>query len=859
MKKAVLSCILAHFLYIYSSPLLAQSTDNEKYLPELPAIQVQVLPFSQKMGTQILTAEDIAKRPTRNGSLTDLLKNNPNVRFSNTNNTSLAGGELEPENISFHGEKFYNNNFMIDGLANNNNIDPVTSSTGIPNDLQGVPNGNNAWDFPAGGAQSLWIDSHLIGSLEVFDSNISAKYGHFTGGVIDAKIKEPNFKRPSGRISWRSTRDDWASFHIDEKIKDDFEKTNFMYFQPQFTKNFYSASFNQPLNDKTSILLSYNRQESEIPYYHQVLNRWTNQQRLNETYLLKGLYQANDKNNLSLTAIYAPHSSEMYRRNYKDGGYKNQGGGYRANLDWKHLADWGSVKTTIGYQHDKNSSKNQGEHYYPWYAQFRNQKSKTIDWASTNPANTGNQNALQGGYGHTATEKQSITVKQDYSLKPFQFLNGEHHIDFGLEYHQEKADYHRFKDTFIHATPTWNTKVQCDSQDKACIQGEQFQAIRLRYPARDLSATVNRYELYAEDTAKIGRLELISGLRIAYDDFMKNLNISPRFSFTADIFDNEKTKLFGGLNRYHANHLFAYKLKNKISFYEQETRKINTDGTLSDWTKTRENERTANMHSHQVANLDTPYSDEINLGIRQQIADSLWTFKWVKRHSKKSFARHEVKETVNNKTTIVDAYLDNSGWSKAETFSLGIQPTTPISFDGLDVNWALDVSWAKKRKQNTANDYNSTSDDDFTKVIYDGKLMNKADLPSFDYNIPWQANASIDMYFPELNLTWGHNLAYRTGYTGHSSRKRQCPDYHIDICGDYTGNVDAYEITHFSDRISYDMRFAYKQPIFKNQSLELTLDVNNVFDKKMATSSGFNSSINYEMGRNFWLGVAYNF
>lgn len=121
--------------------------------------------------------------PTGNGSVPELLKNNPNVQFANTANSSNTPGELAPENVSFHGEKFYNNNFMIDGLSNNNNINHGANK-GV---LDGDPDGYSPIDLPAGGTQSFWINSELIESLEVFDSNISAKYGDFTGGVVDAE------------------------------------------------------------------------------------------------------------------------------------------------------------------------------------------------------------------------------------------------------------------------------------------------------------------------------------------------------------------------------------------------------------------------------------------------------------------------------------------------------------------------------------------------------------------------------------------------------------------------------------------------------------------------------------------------
>lgn len=850
MKKTTLALFLSPFFSCFVSSAWANPTDGED-LPTLNAIPVTIVPFSQKMGTQTLTAEQIAKFPTRNGSLTELLKHNPNVHFSNTVNSSTAGGELEPETVSFHGEKFYNNNFMIDGLSNNNNIDPIATS-GTAGKLGDLVAGYNAWDLPAGGDQSLWIDSSLIKSLEVFDSNVSAKYGNFTGGVIDAKIKEPDSKRASGRISWRSTRDSWAKFHLDEKIRDDFEKGDFIYYQPRFTKNYYSASYNQPLTDKASVLFSYNRSESEIPTYQSWASNWRKQQRLNENYLIKGLYKFDGGDTLSATAMYAPHSTSTFRRGIKDGGFTNQGGGYRLNFDWKHLAKWGKVNTTLGYQQDENTIENESDHYYPWYHRFGSNTSKVVTWA-TGLSSPRQQTGLQGGYGKYATDKKSFTAKQDYEFSPFDLWASEHHLNAGWEYFHDDVKYQRFKETTLGGSMVWNNNVICEPKDDGCITGEQYTSVRLLYPARQLSAKMNRFAGYLEDNIKLGRVDLTTGVRVSYDDFLKNTTISPRFSFTADIFNDKRTRVFGGWNRYHSNSYYSYALKKGISTNTQQNRSLK-DGKLSEWNDVRTFERTGSKYSHDIKGLETPYSDEINLGLTQNIADTLWTFKWVNRHSKKSFARSQTRNENG------EQIMDNSGWSKADTFSLMVTPEQPISFDGLDLNWSLSAQWSK-HKQNTANDYDTTNAQDELKVIYEQKLMDKDELPAMDYHTPWSVYANIDMLFPDINLTWGHSLGYRAGYTGYKTSSQECPVYDSKICGDYVGRATLFEPTKFSDHLSYDMRFAYKKPIFKHQSVELSLDVNNVFDKKIATSRGTStaSPVSYQMGRQFWLGVAYNF
>lgn len=79
-------------------------------------------------------------------------------------------------------------------------------------------------------------------------------------------------------------------------------------------------------------------------------------------------------------------------------------------------------------------------------------------------------------------------------------------------------------------------------------------------------------------------------------------------------------------------------------------------------------------------------------------------------------------------------------------------------------------------------------------------------------------------------ITWATGLVTNVGsqtglqgggYTGYKTSSQECPAYHNDICGNYIGRATLYEKTKFKNYISYDMRFAYKQPIFNNQSLDI--------------------------------------
>lgn len=76
-----------------------------------------------------LTREDIARRPTEDGNITDLLKSNPAVQFSNHGDGSLQMGEIKPSNISIHGSVAYQNNYTLDGISTNSDLDPAEQTS----------------------------------------------------------------------------------------------------------------------------------------------------------------------------------------------------------------------------------------------------------------------------------------------------------------------------------------------------------------------------------------------------------------------------------------------------------------------------------------------------------------------------------------------------------------------------------------------------------------------------------------------------------------------------------------------------------------------------------------------------------
>ncbi|MFC6363490.1 TonB-dependent receptor plug domain-containing protein [Tatumella punctata] len=837
-------------IFLLPGLAIAQSTESNNMTSDESdsddTILVRTTPTSQSMGTQIIDRQQINNFPEANGNITGLLKHNPNVRFADSTDSSTTAGEIAPENVSFHGEKFYNNNFMIDGLSNNNTINPGANG----GELTNSPDGYSPTDLPAGGTQSFWINSELVDRLEVFDSNISAKYGSFTGGVVDARLKDPLPGRASGKITYRTTRSAWTRYHIDSGSAADVATASHLTSQPQFTKQFYSVSVNQPLNDKAGIIFSYNRQQSVIPYYQTYLQQWDNQKRIAETYLLKGTYLADNGDTLRLTGMYSPHKSEYFKENVKNGAFTNTGGGYRLNGEWEHLTSWGKVTSLAGYQSEQNKISHQSDQFLTWYRYYTPQNfvSDAIDWSSSAAA-ANYQTGMIGGYGSYSTEKKTITLKQNYELNPLMTGPVQHQLDFGWETDSYSVQYQRFRDvTVSRGVATVSPAVVCKTGDDYCITGEQYFKNLTVYPARKVSANYTDYAAYFQDSISYGRLEMTPGVRLQYDDFLKNLTLAPRLAASYDVFDDHSTRFFGGANRYYGQNLLAYKLRNGISSYYTRARNSAT-GTWTD-----SGLKTAAI-DYDSSSLKTPYSDELSLGISQRVTGTLWTVKWVNRQGKDQFGRETTTGSDGKRSYI----LANNARTRGDSISLTVEPVSPAIFSLGEIGWTLGASYGKTRSSSQS--YYDVSDSDDNKAIYHGRLMDKRDMEALDFNTPWTAFINVNTYFPALRLNWNQNLGYTAGYRGYTTTTTSCPA-EGSVCGDYQGSVTRYDETRYKDYFSYDWKLSYLQPLSGHQTLELSLDVINVLDNVIAatqtSSSGSSKTVNYKTGRQFWLGVAYS-
>ncbi|PJG85348.1 TonB-dependent receptor plug domain-containing protein [Conservatibacter flavescens] len=861
MKHYQYSLVYSSLLAAFALPVYADDQVDTigEYNAELETIIVSDTPFSQQIGTQKITEQQIQRLPSKNGGITDLLKSNPNVRFSDQGELSSNAGEIAPNEVSFHGEKYYNNNFVLDGMSNNDNINPSGNI-----DRQGVPIGSNPYDLPSGNSQSMWINANLLQSVEAFDSNISAKYGNFTGGVINAKLKDPAFDRQrSGRVYYRTTRSAWTTFYIDNRDENQFTRASRLDFHPVFKKQTYGLEASEKLSENFAILFNYERTQSDIDYYHSTMRYIDNpsapvpnqQKRTNETYLLKGVYLADNGDMWRGTVIYSPHKSKVFKPNIKNGEFTSTGGGFQANLDWEHQLDWGKMTSYIGYKKTGDEIKHEEGTYHRYMA------TPEIDWMHSplfypdgTLASRGTY-AAWGGYGTYFTEKEIYTLKQDFDATSFEWAGMEHKLSFGWSTEIAKAKYHRDNDNwmyFYQASPS----VQCGNATE-CINNSQFAFSSNLYQARNVNVNDTNYALYIQDQIKWKRLEMTLGARVDHNKFLGNTSLAHRISASYDLFGDGSTQLFGGLNRYYGNSMLAFQLRKGIGSHIRYERAL-VNNQPNAWSMRSDFDAPTNYYMTKVK---TPYSDEQVLGLSQQLWNTRWTFKWVGRHSRNQFSS-DIRR-IDGDTFRV---LNNNGWSKNDTFTLAMAPISPYKFKYMELSWDAGLRISRTKTNNTYYDQSST--DDNAKAIYNNQLIDSITLPPADFNTPWSSFVDINLYFPTLRLNWDQRINYTRGrkFLEASQSSVACNGIYTEtnyraICGDYVGEATEYLDAETGSYLTVDWRFTYKQPTFKNQFLELTLDINNVFNRKALSrtkSTGSNARAQYKQGRNYWLGISYN-
>ncbi len=743
-------------------------------------------------GLQVIDRELIEQLPTGEGNLADLLRINPAVDFSRNGRGSANSGVMRPEEFSFHGQAYYQNLFMIDGIGINNDINPASGSSdyGTPG-LTKTDSGSSP--------QGYYLDVGLLEQVEVYDSNVPASFGGFTGGVVSAKMK-----RYDGNdfvdLRYGIQRDEWESFHIDARDRENFDNAGSYNaeFTPIYRKDSYHLSAQQGLSADSGLTLGLSRRTSDfrqtepdgdkvyfndrIDNLHTRLDtRWTD--RLHSGFSLRYAKRRHD-------GITSPFYDDPFVQDHS-------GIGLGGNIEY-HLTGGHTFNLDVGLDRIQDD----------------------IDSASAYAFKDATTGESYGGFGDSERIQTSFTLAPKLTLMPRHWGTTEHRITLGGEVRYQDASYHLPQDVVI---------------DQYLTNGMR---INSTYAKGDIGVDYWSKSLYLDDQIRWHNVNLRAGLRADHNDWLGNLDIAPRLSADWDLFGNGSTRLQAGANRYYGRSFLQYAINDTL-------RGLYTKTTyLANGTALPQQQGTDNSGRLDLA---TPYSDELMLGWVQQAGPFNSTLKLVQRDS-----RNGIRKTKDDDLEL----YDNSG--RSETLSLTWEldhAEHPLIIGNSTTVARLALGWKDSTGNLQGNHHIGEADnyDDIASnepIYYQGKLIDRSELPAWDYNIPLSVSLSSITQLPAWNLTWSNFINLRNGGTiARDTRKNTSDGY------------DIYEDFTLEDLVTLDTKVQWKPRMWVNSQGYVIVEVSNLFDQVINTKTSELDAFSdtYTPGRKIWLEVGMRF
>lgn len=759
-------------------------SENPAIVPSLEPIVVVGVVESRAVGKSVLGRELITSLPGANGNVEELVAIIPGVQPSDSSSSSFLGGEILPPLLSISGGRPYENYFMIDGLGNNSLLDPDSDiSAGDPKDVPGHP-------------EALFINANLVKEVKVFDNNIPAKYGGFTGGVVAVETLDPSAEF-SGSARYRMTRDNWTSFHVAPENQAAFDGSFTEAMQPRFEK--YDAGFDLslPVFEKSGLLASYQVVYSKIPLNN--FGQIDNQFRKSENFLLKYVTQLSSDQKLTIQALYNPYSGEYFLDRTKDSAFTLNGGGGNVSVEYENQTNHGVLVVTTGLSFSENS-RTAPQYHRNWEA------TDSKDWGP--PVGLPDY-SREGGYGDINKTQKSMQTSLDWLSELFKAAGATHQVNTGLLIDFSQANFERPETAYAYKRP--DGAVSCGSDTFACDEtsgSEQFFQERIVYQKIDVDANIVQLAFYLDDKIDFGKLEIRPGLRTSYDDFTENTDVAPRLSAIYDLFNNGQTEFIAGWNRYYAQPLLTYQLREAIvPLVHVRTAPVDND---SEWTV----KQSIAPSTYEYSNLKTPYNDEVVLGLNQAVLGGRLDLRYVQRDGYDEFAREKEPYDSSDIYAPLPWRLNNNGESHYKSYRLAWER------QWVDQYFALNATYSESTTTNLSYEdrLELTDFEPDDRVWFDGKLLWLDELPREDFNRPWVANL---IYTVDLShgVMFSNVTNYRSGYRALVDSGAEPIDGH-----------DVYVEGKRPSSFIFNWQVDWSPPAVPEKALTVTLEILNVFN-----------------------------
>ena len=759
----------------------------------------------------------------------------PDPPLSNNFRSGLQQGELTPAEISINGGLPYDNKFLINGMSINNNINPTSSIAS-----------NNATELQ-GDSQTVSVNTDLLCNLKILDSNVSAEYGEFTGGVVSAETCAPTTQvgEIHGSISYDYTSDSWSKINFaDQESLDDYEASTSESQQPFFTKQGISATLYGNINEVVGFNAFGSFRHSSIPLKTPLSNPSEfDQKRTASNYGLELFYTPSNTTTLKVGTQLFENTGDFFNGVFLNSNNTHQSNSESFYINLKNKFDFVLLEQQLNYQTQENSREAENNSFI-WT------KSSTKNWNPTLSTQS------EGNFGSLEQQEEKLEYSIKALFEPFQLVNTSHQFKIGGGFGHYEAYWERAETAYNYAISSLPTKPPKDpqnvicttpdgSQYTACDEGNgtdgQFLKQRTSYLAGKIDIRQDRWHMYIEDLININPfIQTTLGLRADYDSLTKNNNIAPRSSVVIKPFADDRLHITAGWNRYYGLNSFANELQDQKGYLRTVDERTTSNG---DWLP-KQIDYTINRRSE----LDSPYADESVFALNGNLWNINAGLKYVQRENKDQLRR--MKNTLEGTTTI-QAY-DNSGVSESDIMTLSLKTIKPFAFKNSLHSLSLNTDITETNRN--FDTYDTTSYTGTPKIYYDGKLIDAEDKPSGDFNIPWTVRLDWNIAFVNIPLNINNYFSYRAG---NPAMKK----INAGKSGSYEENGTSYDtyIPHETkNAFNWDMRTTYVIPSPKDTKTILGLTINNVINRQneSVSSSGIATP---EIGRQFIADITFKF
>lgn len=827
--------------------------------PELPEI----------VGRYHLDRNFIQRSPKSTGDINELIALMPGVQLSESAYALNQAAEIQAKELSISGGQPWQTGFFLDGVNYNSRLDPSGSSGALyeANDVRGS-------------AQAFTLNSQLVESIDVYDSNIPANFGDFSGGVVDVKSRSA-FDQNRFGISYRGTQSDWGNYKLITGDNDSASPAS-TGDAPVYEKNSYGVSASHQFNSQHALLINLNYLESTVSELS--LGEMVATQRENTNLLLK--YSQRDLwlDRVDLTATYAPYKNHNIQTNVKDSEFVVEGGGFSTALNLAEDLRLGQWSGKLSYSGSENS-RDAADHYYVWL------QAKGKDWGKLDQVQNSSVTPVskQGGLGDLDKTQNNARLESSLQFNDMNYLGLNHRLLLGIDIESEQIKRQRFYDSYNYTAArqysSTQTPLNCNGYLYDCVElafvrplaeleqelgrpldlslvddmllysenvssTPQYFESRLVYPSELIDEKVLKNALYLTDQIESGDWDWHLGLRYSTDNFFKNQNLAPRLSAGYRLFGDADSLLTFGLNRYYDAGLLSYKIKEAQLPYYVQYRPIR-NGVLQGWLRSSADSDTRVRYD----NVKTPYDDEATLGFKQNTEHfGTFSIKAVKRWKKDQLAA--ASDPVRESDGYFYKYQSNSGSGYSNRLSLA------WSKQWHDHSFWLNTSFSKTFSSTNEFDenINNTAADEL--VILDGQLTSLDALNRINTNFarPLVLNFGWSSDWTD-NLNSSLTATYKASYTAAADTGTYdttgntnwlCPE-----CSSGSVLVPVYSTKRLDGTTLVNLAVNYQLYQSATGNLALSADITNLFDSR--THQILPGANGVEIGRQFWIGISYDY